>query len=122
MSWSLIRLAVEMKIEEAESANVGRRPPDLLGDLELVAEHSRWQAAVVRPANLAPGGRSQAHPTAVASFHWPSSKPSFSQPATSVVAAAPVCVGRDQKRLALVEFDLEKADQARGVFVGPDVG
>ena len=52
-------LAVQVQVEEAEAANVGRRPSDLFGDLELVAQQSRGQAAVVRPADLAPRGRSR---------------------------------------------------------------
>ncbi len=45
-------LAVQIQVEEAEAANVGRRPSEFPGDLELVAQHSRWQTAMIRPANL----------------------------------------------------------------------
>ena len=56
-------LAVQMEVEEAEAADVGGGPPELLGDLELATQHPRWQAAVVRPADLAPGGRAEHGPT-----------------------------------------------------------
>ena len=51
--------AVHVQVEETEAANVGRRPPNLFGDLEVMPQYSCGQAAVVAPGELAPGGRAE---------------------------------------------------------------